>query len=197
MDDGEIYVNGKKVLIDNPRTAKENGIGIIYQNSGLIESANVSENIFLGDEPSKPILGGIIRIVDQKRMRDESYRVLDMIKSTIQSLTTEVQFLSGGQQKTVAIGRAILRKHRLVIMDEPTASLGVKEVAKLLNLVKRLKDQGTSIIYVTHRLKDLFIVADRVVVLRDGQNSGERKIQETSDEDLIKLMVGQAKNEVG
>ena len=189
-DDGEIYVENKKVFMNNPRTARDLGIGIIYQNSGLIENASVDENIFLGDEPTKAILGGIIKIVDIKKMREESYKVLEMVKSTIKSLRTEVQYLSGGQQKTVAVGRAILRKHKLVIMDEPTAGLGVKEVRKLLDLAQQLKEQGTSVIYITHRLEDLFIIVDRVVVLRGGTNAGERKIQETTDEELIKLMVG-------
>jgi len=189
-DEGEIYIENKKVLIENPRIARELGIGIIYQDSGLIENACVDENIFLGDEPQKAIFGGIIKIVDRKKMREESYRVLNMIKSTIESLRTEVQYLSGGQQKTVAVGRAILRKYKLVIMDEPTAGLGVNEVMKLLNLVRQLKEQGTSVIYITHRLEDLFAVVDRVVVLKGGTNAGERKIQDTTDEELIKLMVG-------
>jgi len=189
-DEGEIYVENKKVIIDNPRVARDLGIGIIYQHSGLIENAGVVENIFLGDEPSKPFLGRHIRIVDRKKMQEESYRVLDKVKSTIKSLKTEVQYLSGGQQKTVAIGRAILRQHKLVIMDEPTAGLGVREVSKLLELIKQLKSQGTSVIYITHRLEDLFAVVDRVVVLRVGTNAGERKIEETTEEELIKLMVG-------
>ncbi len=192
-DNGEIYFENQKVFINNPRTARDIGIGIIYQDSGLIENANVSENIFLGDEPSKAILGRFIRIVDRRKMQKESYRVLDKVKSTINSIRTEVQYLSGGQQKTVAIGRAILRQYKLVIMDEPTAGLGVKEVGKLLELVKQLKSQGTSVVYITHRLEDLFAVVDRVVVLRAGTNAGERKIDETTDEELIKLMVGSVK----
>jgi ABC-type sugar transport system ATPase subunit len=85
-----------------------------------------------------------------------------------------------------------LKEHKLIIMDEPTAGLGVKEVMKLLDLVRQLKDQGTSVVYITHRLEDLFAVVDRVVVLRGGTNAGERKIQDTSEEELIKLMVGTA-----
>lgn len=195
-DDGEIVFEGKRVSIENPRTARELGIGIIYQNSALIENASVDANIFLGDEPSKPILGGLIKVVDRKKMREESWRVLNMVKSTVKSLKTEVQYLSGGQQKTVAIGRAILHKYKLVIMDEPTAGLGVKEVAKFLNLVRQLKNEGTSVVYITHRLDDLFVVADRVVVLRGGANAGERPIQDTTEEELIKLMVGSGSTEM-
>lgn len=195
MDGGDIFIENNKVSIDNPRTAKELGIGIIYQDSSLVGNAGVMENIFLGDEPSKAILGRwFIKVVDRKKMREESYRVLNVVKSTIKSLRTEVQFLSGGQQKTVAIGRSILRKHKLIIMDEPTAGLGVQEVSKLLDLIRRLKDQGTSVIYITHRLEDLFAVVDRVIVIRDGTNAGERKIEETSEDELIKLMVGTVKS---
>jgi ABC-type sugar transport system ATPase subunit len=193
-DEGEIYFEGKKVTIEDPRVAREIGIGIIYQNSALIDNARVDVNIFLGDEPKKPILWGLLNLVDRKKMRSESWRVLNMIKSTVRSLRTEVQYLSGGQQKTIAIGRAILRKYKVIIMDEPTAGLGVKEVAKFLDLVRDLKKQGTTVIYITHRLEDLFAVSDRVIVLQGGRNAGVRDIQQTDEEELIRLMVGTMKN---
>jgi simple sugar transport system ATP-binding protein len=189
-DEGEILFEGKRVTIENPREARELGIEIIYQNSALIDNASVEANIFLGEEPKKPLLGGILKVVDRKKMYRESWRVLGMVKSTVKSLKTEVQYLSGGQQKTVAIGRAILHRYKLVIMDEPTAGLGVKEVGKLLGIVRQLKEQGTAVVYITHRLEDLFAIADRVVVLRGGTNAGERAIHEVRDEDLIKMMVG-------
>jgi len=189
-DAGEIFFKGKKVTINNPKQAREMGIGIIYQDSVLIDNASVEANIFLGDEPKRPVLGGLLKIVDRKKMREESWRVLRMVRSTVNSLRTEVQFLSGGQQKTVAIGRAILHKFKLVIMDEPTAGLGVKEVSKFLDIVHQLKEQGTAVIYITHRLQDLFVIADRVVVLREGTWGGERKIEETTPDEIIRLIVG-------
>jgi ABC-type sugar transport system ATPase subunit len=189
-DDGYIIFNGEQIYIENPRQAREFGFGIIYQNSALIDNANVRDNIFLGDEPKKPIIGGLIKVVDRRKMNEESWRVLEMVHSTVESLKTEVQYLSGGQQKTVAIGRVILHEFKLVIMDEPTAGLGVGEVSKFLDIVQQLKDQGTAVIYITHRLQDLFIIADRIVVLRGGKNAGERVKDETTQEEIIKMIVG-------
>jgi len=125
-DKGQIYFEGQPVKILNPKQAKNLGIGIIYQNSALIDNASVEANIFLGDEPRKPVLGGLFYIVDRKKMREESWRVLNRVRSTVRSLKTEVQYLSGGQQKTVAIGRVILHQFKLVIMDEGEQVLGYR-----------------------------------------------------------------------
>jgi ABC-type sugar transport system ATPase subunit len=189
-DEGSILFDGNQVNVVNPRRAREIGIGIIYQNSALVYNANVRDNIFLGDEPRRSVLGGLLKVVDRKKMNEESWRVLNMVKSTVQSLRTEVQYLSGGQQKTIAIGRVILHEFKLVIMDEPTAGLGVGEVSKFLNVVRQLKHQGTAVIYITHRLQDLFVIADRIVVLRGGANAGERIKDETTQEEIIKMIVG-------
>jgi ABC-type sugar transport system ATPase subunit len=189
-DDGEIFFNGQKVDFATPREAREIGIETIYQDLALAENLDVGSNIFLGREILHPYLGGLIKTVNRTKMREESVKALDRLNIRLDSLTQLVLNLSGGQRQAVAIARSIYWNAKLMIMDEPTAALGVSEQRKVLRLVKTLCDQGVPVIIISHNMQDVFAVATRVVVLRRGKLVGERMINQTSPDEIVSLMVG-------
>lgn len=188
---GEIYIEGEKVHFTHPHQSRDKGIEMIYQDMALAGNIDVPGNIFLGRELKRNLFGTPLQILDQKKMEEESQKVLDQLKIKVSSLKSRVSNLSGGQQKAVAIGRSISRKAKVIIMDEPTAALSPKAVSKLLDLIRRIKDAGgVSIIFISHRLQDIFLVGDRVMILREGKMVGDKKIKETTPEEVANLMVG-------
>lgn len=191
-DEGEIFFEGRKVEINRPEDARDIGIGMLYQEFelSLVWNIDVAGNIFLGREPRKPFLGGLVQILDTKKMEKDSVRLLDRLKINISSPRIQVGFLSGGQREAVAVTKVISLNSKLVIMDEPTAALAVKEAGKVRELMLRLKEEGVSIIVISHNLQDIFAVADRVVVLTRGKVTGNKKIEETNVDEIVKLIVG-------
>lgn len=190
-DEGEIVYKGERIELSNPRHAREIGIETIYQDLALADNLDVGANVFLGREPIVKALGFLPRL-DRRRMRAAAAEVLETLEIDIApgKLNLPVRSLSGGQRQAVAIGRAIYWKAELLIMDEPTAALGVPEQRKVVELIHRLKRQGVSIIFISHNLIDIFAVADRIMVLRRGQKAGERRPAETTHDEVVKLMVG-------
>jgi len=190
-DEGEIVYKGERIELTNPRHAREIGIETIYQDLALADNLDVGANVFLGREPVVKALGFLPRL-DRRRMRAAAAEVLETLEIDIapSKLGLPVRSLSGGQRQAVAIGRAIFWKAELLIMDEPTAALGVPEQRKVVELIHRLKKQGVAIIFISHNLIDIFAVADRIMVLRRGQKAGERRPSETSHDEVVKLMVG-------
>jgi len=190
-DEGEIVYKGQRIELSNPRHAREIGIETIYQDLALADNLDVGANVFLGREPIVKAMGFLPRL-DRRRMRAAAAEVLETLEIDIApaKLGLPVRSLSGGQRQAVAIGRAIYWKAELLIMDEPTAALGVPEQRKVVELIHRLKRQGVSIIFISHNLIDIFAVADRIMVLRRGQKAGERRPAETSHDEVVKLMVG-------
>ena len=128
-------------------------------------------------------------------MADRSYELISKLKIDVHRVTKRVKELSGGQQQSVAIARVIAFDAKLIIMDEPTANLGIKEVDRLLDLIRRLKDQGISVIFISHRLDDIFSVGDRVIVLKRGKRIGMRKTKETTEKEVVRLIVGGEREE--
>lgn len=189
-DEGEITFDDKKVSFDGPRAARNMGIETIYQDLALAENLDVGSNIFLGREIKNRYLGGLVSTLDRTKMREESAKVLDRLDIQIPSLTQQIRNLSGGQRQTVAVARTIYWNAKLVIMDEPTAALGVAEQRKVLTLVRTLCSQGVPVIIISHNMQDVFAVADRIVVLRRGKKVGERKASETKVDEIVSLMVG-------
>jgi len=189
-DEGRIFLNDQEVRIENPQDARNHGIETIYQNFALVGNLPIYLNIFLGRYRLKPILGGLIRILDEKRMEKESWEILQNLKIHFNSVREKVEHLSGGQRQAVAIGRALFFNPRMIIMDEPTSGLAVKEVEQIHDIILEFKKKGTSIIFITHRLQSIFAVADRVVVLRNGQNAMDKKIVETTLEEVVRAMFG-------
>ena len=188
-DDGDIIFNNENIQLDNPRFAREKGIETIYQDLALADNLNVGANIFLGREPMITKFG--VPIINRELMLSESKKVLKNLEINIpeSSLEEPVGKLSGGQRQAVAIGRALYWNAKLLIMDEPTAALGVPEQRNVMDLIKKLKEQKVSIIFISHNLTDIFQASDRIVVLRRGIKAGEKMISETNSDEIVKLMV--------
>ncbi len=188
-DEGQILFQGKELKLSNPMEALKLGIETIYQDLALAENLNVYANIFLGREKVKKVLG-FINVLDRNYMLEESRRVLKQLDIEIPSLRNKIQKLSGGQRQAVAISRSIYWNAKFLIMDEPTAALGVAEQQKVLALVRTLKAQGVPVIIISHQLHDVFSVADRLVVMRRGRKVGERLTRETTPDEIVGLIVG-------
>ena len=196
-DGGELYFDGKKVEFAGPRAARELGIETIYQDLALAENLDVGSNIFLGREIKNRYLG-LVSTLDRRKMQDESAKVLSRLEIHIPSLAQQIRNLSGGQRQTVAIARSIYWNAKLMIMDEPTAALGVSEQRKVLTLVRTLAGQDVPVIIISHNMQDVFAVADRIVVMRRGKKVGERIAAQTTPDEIVSLMVGaEAVHEMG
>lgn len=183
-DKGSIFIDGDTVSIRNPRDAQALGISAVYQDLALVDCRDIASNIYLGREPANGF------IVNKKKMVSDAESVLKQLKTSLSSATTVVGFLSGGQRQAVAIARALAREGRLIIMDEPTAALGVEEAQKVNNLILDLKARGSSIIVISHNLVHVFSVADRVFVLRQGQRVGTRLKTDTCMEEIVAMITG-------
>lgn len=189
-DGGEIYFEGKEVKFSSPGEARNLGIETIYQDLALAENLDVGSNIFLGREPLRPFLGGVVQVVDQRYIFQESAKILSKLDIHIPNLAERIGNLSSGQRQAVAIARALYWKTKLLLMDEPTTALGVPERLKVLALVRTLRDQGLSVIIISQNLPDIFAVADRIVVLRRGKKVGMRRVSQTNPDQIASLMVG-------
>ncbi len=192
-DEGEIRYKGDVVEMANPSEARSLGIETIYQDLALADNLDVGANVFLGREPGRRFFG-LLPAIDRRRMRDVAHDVLQTLEIEIPrgKLTRPVRTLSGGQRQAVAIGRAIYWQAEVLIMDEPTAALGVPEQRKVRELIERLKAQNVGVIFISHNLQDIFAVSDRILVLRRGRAVGERRIDVTDHDEVVKLMVGAA-----
>jgi ABC-type sugar transport system ATPase subunit len=189
IDGGSIIIEGKKADILKPIDARRLGIETIYQDFMLTPNLDITKNIFLGRERTSL---GVLGKLQKKEMDVEAKKVLAELGFKM-SLRTRVGNLSGGQQQTVAIARALLHPPKVILMDEPTASLSVGAIDRFLELVKGLRDKGCSIIYVSHRLPDVLEVADRIFILRTGKKVAEKPTSETSIEEIVSLMMGKVK----
>ena len=183
-DGGEIYLNDQRVRFDNPLQSRQAGIAAIYQELSLCPDLNVAENIFLGRQPTT--VGGRI---DWSKLYNEADRLLAALGVHL-DLRMRARNLSIAQMQSVEIARAFSLNARILIMDEPTSSLTLNEVAELFGLVRRLRDEGAAIIFISHRLEELFEVADRVTILRDGSRVDTRLVKDVNRDELVRLMVG-------
>ena len=197
-DDGQIFFNDQEVVFSGPREARDLGIETIYQDLALAENLDVGSNIFLGREMKRHYLGRLLHTLDRTKMREEAEGILSRLDIRIPSLTQQIRNLSGGQRQAVAIARTIYWNAKMVIMDEPTAALGVPEQRKVLTLVRTLCDQGVPVIIISHNMQDVFAVADRIVILRRGKKVGELVAAQTTPDEIVSLMVGaEAVHEMG
>jgi simple sugar transport system ATP-binding protein len=187
-DAGEIFIEGKPVQINSPRDARHLGIEMIYQDFSLSPNLNVMDNVFLGRELTRSILG--VPILNRRRMKELSLDVIGETGIRLDSANTLVTDLSGGQQQVVAIARALAFDAKIIIMDEPTASLSVKAIPPLLDLMKRFRDEGISMIFITHRIQDILDTCDRVMVLRRGSCVGGCTVEDTNIDEVTGLITG-------
>ena len=191
-DSGTIRLDGLEINNKHPGDIRALGIEMIYQDLALARMQNVASNIFLGREPTRRLFGTPIRIIDRGRTEREAALMIKKLGARIPSVQYTVGQLSGGQQQSVAIARALTFNPKLVIMDEPTAALAVREVEHVLDLIRELKRSGISIILISHRLTDVFAVCDRILALRQGAVVADSPIAETSMNDVVAHIVGAA-----
>jgi D-xylose transport system ATP-binding protein len=190
-DDGEIHFDGRPVRIHTPHDSAELGIAFVYQDLALCDNLDVVDNLFLGREQTRGPVRGVP--LDEIAMEQRARELLDSLAvRTLRSVRAEVGMLSGGQRQTVAIARAMLGEPRLVILDEPTAALGVAQTAQVLGLVGRLRERGLGVILISHNLADVFAVADRIVVLRLGRNGGEYPAESSHHQAVVTAITGAA-----
>ena len=194
-DEGRIFFDETEVKMDNPMQALSMGLETIYQDLALAENLNVYSNIFLGREKLKRFLG-VLNILDHSFMLGEARKVLDQLDIEVPSLRNTIRTLSGGQRQAVAISRAIYWNAKFLIMDEPTAALGVPEQEKVLGLVRTLSKQGVGIIIISHQMQDVFSVATRLVIMRRGKKVAERITAETTPDEVVGLIVGSIPGDV-
>jgi simple sugar transport system ATP-binding protein len=190
LTSGTIRFAGEDLSSQDPGEIRSRGIEMIYQDLALAKQQNVASNIFLGREPIRRIFG--IPVIDKPRIEREAEAMIKRLGARVPSVRYLVGNLSGGQQQSVAIARALTFSPKLVIMDEPTAALAVREVEHVLDLVRELKRQGIAVILISHRLTDVFAVCDRVVALRQGQVVADEAIAETSMNAVVAHIVGAA-----
>jgi D-xylose transport system ATP-binding protein len=189
-DEGQVVFDGSPVQISSPAQAQELGIATVFQDLALCDNLDVVGNLFLGSEVVRN------RTLDEVTMEKESWRLLRELSAKIPSVRIPVASLSGGQRQTVAIARSLLGKPKVVMLDEPTAALGVAQTAEVLNLVERLRENGLAVILISHNMSDVMAVADRVVVLRLGRNNGEFRVADTNVQEIIAAITGATTNAV-
>jgi D-xylose transport system ATP-binding protein len=189
-DGGSILVDGVPVHIDSPKDAVRAGVETVYQDLALCDNLDVVANLFLGHELRSEPAGVITRGLDETAMERRSGELLSNLAVTIPSLRSEVGLLSGGQRQQVAVARSLLGEPKVVLLDEPTAALGVAQTAQVLALIKRLREQGLGVMMISHNLADVFEVADRIVVLRLGRVSGTFDVRGTTQEEIVAAITG-------
>ena len=188
-DGGHIVFDGKPVNITSPSEAQSLGIATVFQDLALCDNLDVVGNLFLGNEVKHS------GALDEVTMEQESWRLLRELSAKIPSVRIPVASLSGGQRQTVAIARSLLGEPKVVMLDEPTAALGVAQTAEVLNLIERVRERGLAVLMISHNMEDVRAVADRIVVLRLGKNNGVFTPQ-SSNEDLIGAITGATDNAV-
>jgi fructose transport system ATP-binding protein len=190
-DQGEILLDGQPVHFKSPMDARRAGIETVYQELAVASAMTISENLFLGRELRRPgFLGTVLRMLDKKRMLEESASHMQDLKIGIRSMTQPVETLSGGQRQGVAVARSAAFARHVVIMDEPTAALGVKEGNMVLELIRRVRDKGLPVILISHNMPHVFEVADRIHIARLGKRAAVVNPRKISMSDTVAVMTG-------
>ena len=185
--EGSLLVQGRPVAFHKPSDAREQGIEIVYQDLALCDNLTAAENVFLGREAMRRI--GPFRVLDYRTMFRRAGELFAELKSETRPRDL-VRRMSGGQRQAVAIARTRLSDPKIVLMDEPTAAISVRQVAEVLNLIRRLRDHDIAVVLISHRMPDVFAVADRLVVLRRGQKVADKPVTQTSPEEVTGLITG-------
>jgi simple sugar transport system ATP-binding protein len=184
---GEIFISDEKVEFHKPLDAQRAGIEVVYQDLAICDNLSAASNVFLGRELTRQV--GPIRIVDYASMRSKAGELFKRLKSETRPRDL-VKRMSGGQRQAVAIARTLLSDARIVLMDEPTAAISVRQVAEVLNLIRHLRDHGIAVVLISHRMPDVFEVADRIAVLRRGRMVASKKASASSPEEITGLITG-------
>ncbi|MFD3953792.1 ATP-binding cassette domain-containing protein [Streptomyces albidoflavus] len=190
IDDGTLEWEGRPVTVARPQDAQYLGVATVYQDLALCDNLDVVANLFLGREATRG------KVLDEVAMEKRAQELLDSLSIRIPSVRIPIASLSGGQRQVVAIARALVGDPKLVILDEPTAALGVEQTAQVLDLVERLRERGLAVILISHNMADVLAVADQVAVLRLGRNNGVFDVADTSHEEIISAITGASENAV-
>jgi simple sugar transport system ATP-binding protein len=182
---GTMMLDGRPLAMHGPRDALANGITAVYQDLALVDTRDIAHNMSLGRIPTR--FGGLL--VDRRRMEEDAARVIARMKAQLPAVTTAVSRMSGGQRQAVAIGRALMQGSRLVLMDEPTAALGIREQRMVLDLIRDLRSAGTTVVLISHNLDHVFQVADDLVILRGGRLVAEIERKDHLPDDIAKLIL--------
>ena len=189
-DDGDILIDGRRVVFPNPNAARAHGISTVFQDLALINHLDCTANMFLGRERLRPAPLSWFGILDKKAMREAAVDEVKRLKVAIKSVDQLMLGMSGGQRQAIAVARAVAFGTRIIVMDEPTAALGVRESGAVLELIREIRRQGMCVIMVSHKMPDVFEVADRITILRLGQTVATLKREDTSLMEIVALMTG-------
>jgi simple sugar transport system ATP-binding protein len=189
-DAGELLVGGRPVTFADPVAAREHGIETVFQDLALAPDLDPAANLFLGREVLRPGLLGRLGVLDRRAMRERTAEAFGTLGVGLQSTAAPVATLSGGQRQGVAVSRAVTWASKVVFMDEPTAALGVVQTRKVLDLIRRVRDQGVSVVLISHNLPEVLEVADRIEVLRLGRRVAQLRASETTMEEVVGAMTG-------
>ena len=187
-DSGEVLLDGRPVHFTNPEQARSAGIETVFQNLALVEDLTVAQNLFLGREATRGF--GPFRILDRGRMRREAHSMVSQLAINVPRVNSRVRRLSGGQRQAVSLARAAGFSSKLVVLDEPTAALGVQETARVEELISSLRDRGITILLISHNFKQVMQLADHIQVMRAGRTVARRKGSETDAQELVALVTG-------
>jgi D-xylose transport system ATP-binding protein len=189
-DSGTIRFENQEVTIKRPQDATGLGIATVYQDLALADNLDVVANLFLGREEVSPGPGVVSRELDEVKMEHRAGELLSNLAVTIPSLRSEVGMLSGGQRQQVAVARSLLGEPKVVLLDEPTAALGVPQTKQVLALIRRLRERDLGVVVISHNLVDVFAVADRIFVLRLGREAGDFRTSEASEDQIVSAITG-------
>jgi D-xylose transport system ATP-binding protein len=189
-DSGSIYVYGKRATIAKPADATNLGIETVYQDLALCDNLDVVANLYLGREERTTLVPYVVRPLNEIKMEKRTREVLEQLDVKIPSIRVPVASLSGGQRQSIAVAKTILRNARVVLLDEPTAALGVAQTRQVLQMIRRLRDGGLPVVVISHNLADVFEVVDRVIVLRLGQRVATFDVRNTTPEQVVAAITG-------
>ena len=188
---GDIVIDGKPVVLKGAQDAMDAGIETVYQDLALVDTMSAYQNVYLGrEELSKNPLARLFNLVDDRQMRERARQVLDSLKVKVPSINVSVKGMSGGQRQCLAIARALLWGRRIVILDEPTAALGVRETGQVLEVIRDLRQHDVSVIIVSHNMQQMMSVADRITVMRLGRTIATRSVKNTQVSEIVGLITG-------
>lgn len=189
-DSGQYLFEGEDVPVNNPRQATKLGIQTVYQDLALCDNLDVVANLYLGREEMQPVIPGLIDSIDEATMEQRALHFIRDLRVNLPSVRSRIATLSGGQRQSVAVARAVMWNSRVVLLDEPTAALGVEQTRQVKELILRLRDQGLGIVVISHNLADIFDVSDRIIVLRLGRRVATFKTHVSNPEQVVGAITG-------
>ncbi|HYH99483.1 ATP-binding cassette domain-containing protein [Hyalangium sp.] len=196
IDEGQVLFEGRPVSLNGPQASSSLGIATVYQDLALCDNLDVVGNLFLGRELRSGGVGKLTGWLDETLMEQQASALLQRLSVSIPSVRTQVASLSGGQRQSIAVARAMMGSPKMVLLDEPTAALGVAQTRQVLDLIRRLREQGLGVVVISHNLLDVFSVADRIIVLRLGKRVATFDVKTAKEVEVVSAITGAKKSEV-